>query len=121
MHKLIPLVLALIANVLGLPDDLRDPTAWIGSTAALGAVVWATVTFLRAQVIKNLDGPAVLLVSLVVGGVYGVLLGAGSDGLGDTVVEWLAFGLGGGLAAIGIDQGAKKLGGGQGNPSRPAA
>ena len=117
LSKLIPMLLALLASVIGLSEDMRDPAMWVASSAALGGVVWATVQFLRSQVLPSLDGPAVLFASLVVGAGLGVALGAGEyQGVGSTLLEWLSFGLSGGFAAVLIDQGAKKL---LGNQLRP--
>ena len=113
------LILALLASVIGLSEDMRDPAMWVASSTALGGVVWATVQFIRAQVLKSLDGSAVLFASLGVGAGLGVALGAGGyEGVGSTLIEWLSFGLSGGFAAVLIDQGAKKLPGG--NSVRPA-
>lgn len=110
MQKIIPLLLALLANIIGLSDDMRDPTTWVASTAALSAVVWATTQFLRSNVLKNLDGVAVIFTSIGVGAGLAVALGAGGyEGLGSGVVEWLAFGVSAGFGATLIDQGAKKL------------
>ena len=120
--RIIPLLLSLLASVIGLSEDMRDPATWVVSSAALGSVVWAAVQFLRTQVFKQLDGVAVLFASLGVGAGLGVALGAGDFQVGSNIVEWLSFGLSAGFAAVLIDQGAKKLtgGGGSGNPS-PAA
>lgn len=110
MQKIIPLLLALLANIIGLSDDMRDPTTWVASTAALSAVVWATTQFLRSNVLKNLDGVAVIFTSIGVGAGLAVALGAGGyEGLGSGVVEWLAFGVSAGFGATLLDQGVKKL------------
>lgn len=110
MSKLIPLLLALLANAVGLSEDLRDPASWVLSTGALAAVVWATVKFLRANILKKLDGVAVIFTSIGVGAALSVALGAGGyAGLGAGVVEWLAFGVSAGFGATLIDQGAKVL------------
>lgn len=110
MSKLIPLLLALLANVIGLSEDLRDPAAWVLSTGALAAVVWATVKFLRANILKQLDGVAVIFASIGVGAGLAVALGVGGyEGLGSSLVEWLAFGVSAGFGATLIDQGAKVL------------
>ena len=121
LTRAIPMLLALLASVIGLGDDMRDPTTWVASSAALGAVVWATVQFLRRSVFTGLDGAAVLFASLAVGAGLGVALGAGGyEGVGATVIEWLSFGLSGGFAAVLIDQGAKKLPGGKPGEAVPA-
>lgn len=110
MTKIIPLLLALLANVIGLSEDMRDPATWVLSTGALGAVVWATVQFLRASILKQLDGVAVIFASIAVGAGLSVALGAGGyAGVGSTLVEWLAFGVSAGFGATLLDQGAKAL------------
>src|SRR5690606_12670365 len=106
LSKLIPMLLALLASVIGLSEDMRDPAMWVASSAALGGVVWATVQFLRSQVLPSLDGAAVLFASLAVGAGLGAALGAGGyEGVGTSLIEWLSFGLSGGFAAVLIDQG----------------
>lgn|SRR5690554_5747730 len=118
LGKIIPMLLALLASVIGLSEDMRDPAMWVASSTALGGVVWATVQFIRAQVLKSLDGSAVLFASLTIGAGLGVALGAGEyHGVGSTLLEWLSFGLSGGFAAVLIDQGAKRL---PGNSARLA-
>lgn len=110
MTRIIPLLLSLLASVIGLSEDMRDPTTWVASSAALGLVVWAVVQFLRSSVFKGLDGAAVLFASLGVGAALGAALGFGGyEGVGTTAVEWISFGLSGGFAAVLVDQGAKKL------------
>ena len=110
MQKLIPLLLALLANVIGLSEDMRDPATWVISTGALGGVVWATVQFLKANVLKNLDGVATIFASMGVGAALAVALGAGGyAGVGASVIEWVTFGVSAGFGATLIDQGAKKL------------
>lgn len=102
----IVLVLVLFGFVAGLAFA-ADATAqgfdigsWFVDTAALAGVVVAVVAFLRAHVLKSIEGFGVVLVSLGVGaglGVAGSFLGYVEGG----VVTAVGFGLSAGLLASG--------------------
>lgn len=102
MQRLIIFALTAVATALGL--DATDPTLWFGETAILAGVVAAVIAYLRTA-IKALDGVAVIVVSVLVGGALGGL-GFAADlfATGSTLVQAVAFGLGAGwLASGGVD------------------
>lgn len=77
-----------------------DIGSWFVDTAALAGVVVAVVAFLRAHVLKGVEGFGVVLVSLGVGaglGVAGSFLGYVEGG----IVAAVGFGLSAGLLASG--------------------
>lgn len=101
MQRLLVFALTALATALGL--DATDPTLWFGEAAALALVVGAVIAYLRQQV--ALDGIAVVIASVVVGGALGgVGYAAGLFAAGSTLVQAVAFGLGAGwLASGGVD------------------
>lgn len=77
-----------------------DFAAAFANTAALAALVAALVSFLKAHVLKSLDGLGTVLASLVVGGVLG-FLGHWTGYLQDGLMPALGFGVSAGLVASG--------------------
>src|SRR5690606_9795719 len=93
----IPLLFGLRGGLIGLPEEARDPTIWAASAAGLGVVVWGVVEYLRAHILKTLDGVAVTFTALIVG--VGLAGGLNLGGfLQGGPVEWIGFGL---AAALG--------------------
>lgn len=77
-----------------------DIGEWFASTAALAAIVAAAVAFIKSHILKNIDGIAVVALSLAVGAGFGFgghALGYVEGGL----VAALGFGLSAGLLASG--------------------
>lgn len=92
------------------PVEPFDFGAAFASTAALAALIASLVAFLKAHVLKQLDGLATVLASLIVGGLLG-LVGHWAGFLTDGLMPALGFGVSAGfLAAGGYDVIAGLLG-----------
>lgn len=101
MTRIIPLILGVIAAVIGV--DASEPNLWFAETAALAGVTAAAVAYLRQHVLKTLDGIAVVITSVGVGGLLGAA-GHLAGFLTGTLPEALAFGVAAGwLASGGVD------------------
>lgn len=102
MQRIIIFALSAIATALGV--EITDPAEWFGSTAVLAVIVGAVIAYLRTAV-KTLDGVAVVIVSVLTGGILSGLGFAGGLHAADTtLVQAVAFGLGAGwLASGGVD------------------
>lgn len=116
MQRTIVVVLGLLATLMGLPADQADPTAW-GEVGVLSLVVWGTVAYLRAHVMKDLDGIAVTVAAAVVGVGLAVALGVAGV-IGGAAFDWLLFGIQATFFATIGDQALKRAGG-QGNSPEP--
>ena len=101
MQRVIIFALTTLATALGL--DVTDPTLWFGETAALAVVVVAVVAGIRKGL--HLDGVAVVIASVVIGGALGGIgFAAGLFEASATLVSAIAFGLGAGwLGSGGVD------------------
>lgn len=77
-----------------------DFGAAFASTAALAALIASLVAFLKAHVLKTLDGLATVLASLIVGGLLG-LVGHWAGFLTNGLMPALGFGVSAGLLAAG--------------------
>lgn len=101
MARVIIFALTTIAAALGL--DNADPSTWFGETAILAGVVGAVIAFIRPGL--KLDGIAVVIASVIVGGgLGGIGFAAGLFAAGASLVEAIGFGLAAGwLASGGID------------------
>ncbi len=101
MQRLILLALTTIATALGL--EVTDPALWFGETAVLAGVVVAVIAVIRKGL--NLDGLAVIIASMAVGGgLGGIGWAAGLFEASTTLVSALVFGFTAGfLGSGGVD------------------
>lgn len=118
MPRIVILVLGLLATLLGLPADQADPTQW-AAPVLFGGVVWGTVAYLRAHVMKQLDGVKVPIAAGIVSLGLSVSLGVANVLTGGPL-EWILFGLQAVFFATVGDQALKRAGGGSGNLPSPA-
>lgn len=109
MQRIIVVVLGLLATLLGLPADQADPTQW-GEVGILSLVVWGTVAYLRAHVLRDLEGIAVTIAAAVVGVGLAVALGAAQVITG-TPFDWILFGVQATFFATIGDQALKRASG----------
>lgn len=115
MQRIIIFALTTLAAALGLEN--ADPTTWFGETAVLAVVVGATIAGIRKAI--NLDGIAVVIASVAVGGGFGGIgYAAGLFAQTATLVEAVGFGLAAGWLASGavdLARAALSRAGGSGN------
>ena len=115
MTRILMLFFGLLATLIGLPADQADPTQW-GELGTLTLVIWGTVAYLRAHVLKSLDGVAVHLVAAVVGVALAVGLGAAGVITG-AAFDWVVFGIQATFAATVTDLALKRAASGKSLPA----